>query len=400
MTGLDGVQPVPPRSRLFHIGPYKTGTSAIQSVASRQRPVLLEHGVRYPGRGRNHRAEVNAFTGRGGGWSGADGSPVSPAPPLRLWRTVKQEIDADREHRIWFGHENVAAGDDAQAARWVAELGPDLQVVITLRAFSRMLTSLWQESLKRNAGRSPLESWLRKRQRLGQPDMLHDPARIVGRWAAAAGRERVTVVVLDPRDPSFLFHAFERLLDLPADLLAAAAAGGTTNRSLTVPEAEFLRRLNVATRRAGLEWPNHEALVFYGAVGRLQRRTPAPDEPRLRLPDWAVELASAHERRIVEVIEQSGVRVVGDLGTLVAPPPAQPYLNPATITEIPIEVATQALFGVVGAATGRNNDFARTRWTLRRKLRTELLVNAPGALRELSGRVRAARRGGIAERLG
>lgn len=394
MSGLENVQPVPPRSRLFHIGPYKTGTSAVQSVASRQRAALLSHGVRYPGRGRNHRAEVNAFSGRGGGWTGPDGSPVSSPPPMKLWRNLKREIDADQERRIWFGHENVAAGDDEQAVRWLAELGPGTQVVITLRAFSRMLTSLWQESLKRNAGRSPLESWLRKRQRLGQEDMLHDPARIVARWAAAAGPERVTVVALDPRDPSFLFHAFERLLDLPAEMLAATGAEATSNRSLTVPEAEFLRRLNVATRDAGLEWPNHEALVFYGTIGRLQRRRPGPEEPRLRLPDWAVELASAHERRIVEVIEQTRVGVVGDLGNLVAPPPTQPYVNPSRISEVPIELATEALFGTVGAATGRNNDFVRSTWSIRRKLRCDLLVNAPGAIRELSGRVLTASRGG------
>lgn len=394
MTGLEDVQPLPQRSRLFHIGPYKTGTSAVQSVASQQRAALLDHGVRYPGRGRNHRAEVNAFSGRGGGWTGADGAPVSPPPPAKLWRQLKREIDAEQERRVWFGHENVAAGDDAQAARWLTELGPDTRVVITLRAFSRMLTSLWQESLKRNAGRSPLESWLRNRQRLGQEDMLHDPARIVARWVAAAGPERVTVVALDPRDPSFLFHAFERLLDLPAEMLAATGAEATPNRSLTVPEAEFLRRLNVATRDAGLEWPNHELLVFYGTIGRLQRRTPGPEEPRLRLPDWAVELASAHERRILEVIGETGVRVVGDPGNLVAPPPTQPYVNPSGISELPIDVATQALFGAIGAATGRNNDFVRSTWSIRRKLRSEVLVNAPAAVRELGGRALAANRGG------
>jgi hypothetical protein len=149
-------------------------------------------------------------------------------------------------------------------------------VVITLRAFSRMLTSLWQESLKRNAGRSPLESWLRKRQRLGSDDMLHDPARIVSRWASAVGPQRVTVVALDPRDPAFLFHAFERLLDLPEDLLARGRTEAPGNRSLTVPEAEFLRRLNVSTREAGLEWRNHETLRGPRVCARATHRGDDP----------------------------------------------------------------------------------------------------------------------------
>jgi hypothetical protein len=104
-----------------------------------------------------------------------------------------------------------------------------------------------------------------------------------------------------------------------------------------------------------------------------------------------VDLASAHEQRIAETIRESGVHVVGDLGNLVSPPPSEPYVNPAKISEIPIDVATQALLGAVGAATGRNNDFVRGKWSVRRKLRTDLLVNFPGAVRELA----AGRRDGV-----
>ncbi len=393
MSGLEEVQPLGPHARLFHIGPYKTGTSAVQSVAAAQREVLLEHGVRYPGRAKNHRTEINAFTGRGGGWTGANGVPVSAPPPMKRWRQLKKEIDAEAGRRVWFGHENVAACDEEQAARWVDELGPDLQVVITLRAFSRMLTSLWQESLKRNAGRSPLESWLRNRQRLDSGDMLHDPARIVSRWAQAAGAQRVTVVALDPRDRAFLYHAFERLLDLPDDLLAAAAAGATENRSLTVPEAEYLRRLNVLTRDSGMEWKNHEWLVYFGTVGRLLRRQPGPDEPRLGLPDWALELAAAEERRIVETIEASGVTVIGDLSNLIAPPPSAAYVNPSDITEIPMDLATEALIGALGAATGRNNSFERGSGAFRRKLASDLRVNLPRSAREVGRRALDVRLG-------
>ena len=80
-------EPLPERSILLHIGPYKTGTSALQAAAARLRPELLAHGVRYPGTAKSHRIQTNAFSGRGGGWSDADGTPVKAPPPPKLAAT-------------------------------------------------------------------------------------------------------------------------------------------------------------------------------------------------------------------------------------------------------------------------------------------------------------------------
>jgi len=45
---------LPEGSRLLHIGPPKTGTSAIQSAARVALPELYEYGVHYPNLGREH----------------------------------------------------------------------------------------------------------------------------------------------------------------------------------------------------------------------------------------------------------------------------------------------------------------------------------------------------------
>src|SRR5699024_7178771 len=52
---------LPERARLLHIGPMKTGTTSLQSAASKLRARLLAHGVRYPGVTMNHRRAVGAF---------------------------------------------------------------------------------------------------------------------------------------------------------------------------------------------------------------------------------------------------------------------------------------------------------------------------------------------------
>ena len=59
------VPPVADDAVLVHIGPYKTGTTAIQAVLAGHRTDLEQHGVSYPGEGNRHARE---------GWSLA--SPV------------------------------------------------------------------------------------------------------------------------------------------------------------------------------------------------------------------------------------------------------------------------------------------------------------------------------------
>lgn len=377
--------PLPPRARLFHIGPYKTGTTAIQATAAAARQALLANGVRYPGRQLNHRVAVNAFMGRGFGWV-VDGGPATAAPTPRPWRELRREIEADRERRIWFGHEYASSATDEQARAWIEEIGPRVQVVVTLRPFARVLPSLWQESLKRNAGRQRFESWLKdvlQPGRVGsdEREVRHDHAELVRRWVAAAGPERVTVVALDRGRPDFLYRAFEGLLDLPKGLLEPSAATRAGNRSLRVAEAEVLRRLNVATRKAGLEWINHEWLVYHGAIGELLERAPGKDETRLRLPDWAFELAREQEWKIVAAIADSGAQVVGDLSTLLSAEPTRPYVDPAKVSEVPVAVAVQSMVGLIAAATGRDRSFERHGFTVKRKLRAEIAVNLPAMLR-------------------
>ncbi|MFT3860730.1 hypothetical protein [Micropruina sp.] len=383
------------RTRLLHIGPFKTGTTSLQTVARVMRPELLRHGVRYPGATFNQRVAVSAFQRRGLGWNG-DGS-VGPPPSYRHWWLLKREIEADHERRILLGHEYVSTADDATIARWVDELGPRLHVVITLRAFGRMLPSLWQERLKRNARRESFERWLKgvlKPEHAGydRRQLSFDHAGLIRRWAAAAGPDRVTVIALDPNDHSFLFHRFEDLLGLPRDLLAAApGTDDVTNRGLTVPEAELFRQLNRRTTELGLEWANHEWLNYYGALSRVVGyRRPGPDEPRLRLPRWALKPALQHECGVVDAIGATGVRLVGSADHLVSADrtPKQDYVHHAKVDAIPIDLAVEALIGVLAAATGRDAAFDRTAPAVVRKARTEMASNTAPSVGATARRVR------------
>jgi hypothetical protein len=371
---------LPEHVRLFHIGPPKTGTTAIQSAARVRRAEMLAAGVLYPGRHRSHRAAISAFMERGFGWR-EEGERAGKSPSISHWNSLMDEVDQETERRIWFGHEFAAAADDELAARWIEAIGPRAHVVITLRAFSRMLPSMWQENLKLNGHRAPFDRWLSfavdPDTRTGKTlRKRHDHGALVQRWAAAAGPENVTVVVLDARDHSFVFNSFEGLLGLPEGLLATAEVPDRgMNRSMSTAEIELFRKLNVYTRKHGLNWDEHAWLVYDGAINRLlQAREPGPTEGKLGLPDFAAEFAHRQEERNVELISTSGVRVLGDLANLVEPVRARTkeIEDHRTIDTVPLDVALESLIGVIAAATGRDATFEHSDKARLRKARVDL----------------------------
>ena len=128
MTGLPDDLLLPPRARLLHIGPPKTGSTALQTAAAAHRAQLLAEGVRYPGRRKSQRLAIAAFLGRSIGF--VSGDPAGSVPPDRAeWDALMAEIEGDAEHRIWLGHEYAAGSDDATAARMVEALGQTITLI-------------------------------------------------------------------------------------------------------------------------------------------------------------------------------------------------------------------------------------------------------------------------------
>lgn len=348
---MDTTAALPERTRLFHIGPPKTGTTALQEAAAARRRRLLASGVRYPGTGTDHGMAIAAFLGQRWGWQG-EGARV---PPMSRWFDLVAEIRSDRRNRVLFGHEYAAKADEATIERFVDEIGDDLHVVVTLRPFASMLPSTWQESLKLGSVQ-PFEPWLRRVLERPGPSGVDHPARnqglLVSRWAGVLGPERVTVVALDPARPQLLFAAFEQLLALPAGSLADGAITRSGNRGLTLPEAEFLLRLNRAVRDDGVRWDDYADYVGGAAVGRLVRdRVPPRGEQRLALPPWAAERANALAVGFVDTIRATGVRVIGQLDALAAPVDGVPVPTPPTV--VPIDVAVTSVRAAIATATRR-----------------------------------------------
>lgn len=333
----------------LHIGVHKTGTTAIQTALARSRDVLLERGIRYPGTLMAHRAVASSAMRRPLGWR-TDGARK---PDPRLWdRTV-------REARAWpqrtlISSEFIAEADEATVQRMVADIGADrVEVIVTLRNFARILPSAWQQNLK-SGFQTTYQDWVR-RMLFDEDDATrstvfwkrHRHDLLVQRWARIATPDRVTVVVVDESDRNGIFTSFEGLLGLPAGLLARHA-GAVTNRSLTLAEAEFLRRLNLAVG-GSTGWAAYRNAVHDGLEkGLVEGRTPPNSEPRLQTPQWALDRAAEFAGQFADAIEASGVHVVGDLQVLRATS-SGPEQAPEGPDELAIDAAIAAILGVMAA---------------------------------------------------
>lgn len=313
---------VPTGTRLLHIGPHKTGTTALQSAFHSHRADLESQGVHYTGPNRQPMGAAHAITGAPSPYS--DGK----TPPISRWNDLVGEVRGVHAGRVVISSEGFADAEKDGISKVVGDLDASrLRVVLTLRPLAGILPSQWQQYVQGGMTLA-YEDWLHAMLD-GPPGSVtpsfwhrHRHDELVARWASAAGADHVTVVVGDERDHEHQLRVFEGLLGLRDGTLVPEANLG--NRSLTWPEVESLRAFNAAFRTEGLGTQLHTKVVRFGSAELLKQRTPAAGEPRIHTPAWALERAAAIQREIVDGIAKSGADVIGNLGSLAAAGSPQP----------------------------------------------------------------------------
>ena len=345
---------LPEGARLLHIGPPKTGTSALQGALRQARPALAEHQVVYPGKRTQHSLAARAVVG-GKGLKG------DPPASMRHWERLVRQVTAADDQRVIVSSEGFCGASADVARKDVEQLGgPRVHVLVTLRPLGKMMPSAWQQYVRNGLTVQYIE-WLEEAlKRAPDPDPTgtfwrrHRHDALVERWASIVGPQNLTVVVLDDSDRSMLLRTFERLVGLPSGLLEFEA--GWTNRSLTVAEIELLRRLNIEFKRRG--WPDdvHRAFVRVAVTRQLHlAHQPTSGEPRITTPVWALERAARIGADAASKISALGVRVVGDISTLGAmPTPAADVAAPAE-PDVPVVVVKEAVLAIIAASLSTRN---------------------------------------------
>ncbi len=355
-TAPDGLL-LPEGTRLVHIGPPKTGTTSVQSAFDTGRDRLRDQGVHYAGRGRQPADAVLAVTER-------PSTTAATPPPIGKWTSLLKEIDAAREPRVVISSEFFADARPDAIRRVARDLGPDrIHVVVTLRPLTKLVASQWQQFVQSGL-RTELGPWLGGILGEGGAEVSptfwqrHRHDALIARGADVVGPDRVTVVVLDEQDHDSVLRAFERLLGLTTGTLVAVEE--LSNRSLSMAEVEVVRALNVAFKDLGLSKALHTRIIRRGATRHLKvTRVPAADEPRVELPQWALDKAGAVAAEMVPVIEASGVRIVGDVAKLRLVPTSRLAGDDVPEVRVTPDVGAVTAMGVLLATGLPRRDLAK-----------------------------------------
>jgi hypothetical protein len=331
---------------ILHIGPHKTGTTAIQGALFVAREKLREHGTVYAGPGRQPYLAALYATSR----SGRRGDPT---PKQKHWDQLCRDARKAAGQRFVISSERFAAASDEAIPTIVDGLDRTrVHVIITLRPLAKILPSQWQQYVQ-NGVRLSYGEWLHhifEDPPFTNPTndfwVRHSHGELVRRWSAAVGTDNITVIVVDDEDHDMLTRSFETLLDLPAGFLVPES--NRTNRSLTYGETEIIRQLNVETAKHKWSDGDYRHFIRRGVTIELKNRTPHPDEMAIATPQWAADRAAAASATAADQVRALGVTVLGDLDQLTRLPRALTTDAPGDEPDVAVP-ATAATAGIVGA---------------------------------------------------
>lgn len=342
---------LPPGARLVHIGPHKTGSTAIQVALQEAGAGLEPYDVHYS-TGRRHRPDK-------AGWAlGVKGRPAgSKRPPMSHWNALVADVAAAGEQRVCISNEDFGRATRPQIRTMVDAFGADrVHVVAVARRLDRYLPSQWQERVKAGDQRT-FDDWLHVVLERDSDEFAwdrqnvwfaHDTAQLVKRWVNVVGADRFTLIVSDEADRQLLPGTFEGLLGLPDGTLRPNPS--RSNRGLSWAETELVRAVNVAVAEQGLSRAQRRAFVKQGVLKDMQGRpTPAgPKNPPF--PQWAVEPLRALSDRRVEEIRDLGVRVVGDPQAMRIPDDLEVDAGPTQPPGVGADIAAAAVLAVMQVA--------------------------------------------------
>ncbi|MEQ6903554.1 hypothetical protein [Nocardioides sp. YIM 152588] len=341
---------------VLHLGSMKSGTSYVQNVLGRNKELLAERGLLFPGpRWTAQVAAVREVADAGG----PDQQPVAPDGP---WRRLVEEIDA------WDGTAVVSM--EFLAPRSLAKIEqiradfPDtpVEAVLTARDLGRNVPAMWLESMQ-TGGITPWREFVdvvrhrRLEHRAARYFWKHqDTPEIADRWAGALGAENLTIVTVPrPGAPSdLLWGRFGEALRADVD---GCDLDVRSNPGIGLASALVLLRMNQAYHREHGSMPSHYDEFVKHKLAKRRLAAHAAEEPRLGFEaGWATSAA----KRQIKQLRDAGHRVVGDLDELRAAPVPGVHADKVPPEQV-LDAAVFALDGAVEAWADAERQLRRSR---------------------------------------
>ncbi|MBB2893821.1 hypothetical protein [Flexivirga oryzae] len=345
----EGDMLLPDGALLLHIGPSKTGSTAIQIAFDQVRDQLGQYGVAYSTTFRRVLKPGWAVIG----WA----PPGHPVPDIGYWSRYCERVANMGGLRVCASTEDFGQVQNADVARTIVRgLGGDrVHIVSAARAYHRLLPSYWQEMVRTNFDTRTYEEWLHDVLDAAPADGhgwaftgSHNVTRTVPAWLSAVAPERYTLVVLGDEDRTLLPDVFEEMLGLPSGMLRV---GTGANSSLSFNAVEVLRRLNEIRGQKDWRLDYYEQLTRQGYVrGALDAPRSSLDRAIPELPEWSIEPLARLSAARVEEVKDLGVRVVGNVDDLLLPPVSAADPEDLSPEQISVEAVTSALSKMMDVA--------------------------------------------------
>lgn len=267
----------------LHIGPRKTGTTYLQGLMMANRDHLRQQGIIIPGRRQgDHFAAGSDVLG----YHGAKPHPLGTG----AWADLIRQIDEQEGSAGIITDERLAWATAEQVAIMADSLdGRDVHVIYGLREIGGLLTSLWQQHVKRNQVAS-LGEWVEELAAGRHPwfERAHDPVNVLSRWQFPPERTHLLVIPHRSAGPDQLWRHLASIVGAPSELPNEPRRA---NETLDSEQITLLRRVHDELGRP----PLRDGLgdvpppSLYGTVmrdvvsdGLLARRTGAS---RFALPE-------------------------------------------------------------------------------------------------------------------
>ena len=334
-----------PKKVFIHVGFHKTGTTAMQESLFANSKALKDLGTTYARTGKKaaHRAAW-ALSGKTWGWKDRGGVKT----PISEWQRLLRKIKL-RKSQVVVSSEFFSELSDEHLSKLAVDLkGMDVHIIFTIRPFSKMLSSSYQQYLKYGL-KASYEEWLRDIFAVPNKSKLspsfwkrHNHAKVIARWQRTFGSQNIHLIVVDENEPDHLYRSFEEVLKLPKQTLNAVNSAGS-NRSLSHAEISLLLAINRAFP-ASRSWPDYELFIRNGAFRYITDEIKLSElDERLLTPQWALDISKEFSKKNVEKIESLNVNIYGDLQKLLTTDVA--VGENSEISEISLDVAASALLG-------------------------------------------------------
>ena len=344
--------PLADGTRLLHIGPHKTGTTALQIALAKHSSDLLRQGVRYLSEGPRVNANYAAFALEGRTSRKVEGEfPI----PMVHWENLKLNAARAEERTVVMSGEEFCVLSKENIEKVAEGLGRErIHVLITLRPLSSILASQWQQYVQAGKMLKTLDVWLHEvldNQRDSPATgvnfwLRHRHDKLISRWAETVGSDKITAIILDDHDHDALPRSFETLVGLKLGTISIEDR--TVNRSLTLQESEAIRSFYQLLDSQGFaELPDHIRYMMSPAEFIKRHRNPHAKEEKIQLPDWAAERANSISKEMIQNIQQLGIGIIGNIEKLVATPGIQRNASTSKVDAVSIDLVAWTALGAL-----------------------------------------------------